>query len=175
MWAVWGKILYGRSCWTTWNDCKYGKETDAGNCCYWLSTGSLIIFYIFIAFFLKTPYSINQWSDYRYLRSLWSREGAEAPLFSFIFSLHYSTHPPNYTKLQSSHNLHWYMHATFTSAKNFLAFQVLPFKIRHFLPGHQEISSSLGELCKVHGRVSGTFLIGKKVLGGRKGGMHISM
>ena len=52
------------------------------------------------------------------------------------------------------------MYTTFAAAKDFLAFQILPFKIRHFFSCYKEISCPLGKLCKVYNRIGSSFLIG---------------
>ena len=80
-------------------------------------------------------------------------------LDSFIPSSHYSSHPPNYTKSQSSHNLHGYMYATFSPANDFLAFQIFPFKIFDIISGNQKVSGTLSELCKVYDIIMSPFII----------------
>ena len=52
------------------------------------------------------------------------------------------------------------MYTTFAAAKDFLAFQIFPFKIRHFFSCYKEISCPLGKLCKVYNRIGSSFLIG---------------
>ena len=50
------------------------------------------------------------------------------------------------------------MHATCSSAQNFLSLQIFPFKIRLGRSSHQEITCPLGQLCKVHCRIVRPFL-----------------
>ena len=88
-----------------------------------------------------------------------SGEGAEAPLL-FIFSVsRYSSPPPNYTKSQSSPNLHGYMYATLPSSQNILTLQIHPFKVRHWLPCHQEVPGALGKLGEVDNVVVGILAV----------------
>ena len=88
-----------------------------------------------------------------------SGEGAEAPLL-FIFSVsRYSSPPPSYTKPQSSQNLHGYMYATLPSSQNILTLQIHPFKVRHWLPCHQEVPGALGKLGKVDNVVVGILAV----------------
>ena len=76
-----------------------------------------------------------------------------------------------------------FRHSAFAAAKNIFPFQITPFKVRHFLPGHHKISGPLGSLREIDHRIIGAFQIGvhgrlrahKADLGipGNDGGHHL--
>ena len=76
-----------------------------------------------------------------------------------------------------------FRHSAFAAAKNIFPFQITPFKVRHFLPGHHKIPGPLGSLREVDHRIIGAFQIGvhgrlrahKADLGipGNDGGHHL--
>ena len=50
-------------------------------------------------------------------------------------------------------------HATLPSSQNILTLQIHPFKVRHWLPCHQEVPGALGKLGKVDNVVVGILAI----------------